>query len=571
MFDSLPQDAIEFSTWPWNKIEPYFRELAERPIEAATVAAWIKDWDRLAELLSEAYQRLWVATTVDTNDETAAGRYQQHLAEVYPQSQAASQALKERLLASGLEPAGFEVPLRNMRQQAEIYREENLPLLSQELELKTEYDKIIGAQGTLWRGQEVTLMQLQAVFMEPDRTKREEAWRLYSARWLEDRQSINDLWVRLLSVRRRLAENAGEPDYRAYRWKQMLRFDYTPEDCSQFHRAIEEVIVPAVARINEKRRLRLGLDRLRPWDLDMDSSGMLPLKPFDKVERLESGVAAMFARVDAQLADYFEIMRHEKLLDLENRRGKGPGGYCTEYSAVHRPFIFMNAVGIHDDVLTLLHEGGHAFHSFESAGLPYFLQREVGNEFAEVASMGMEFLASPYLGVEQGGFYSRQDTARARIEHLEAYLRFLPYMAVVDAFQHWAYTFPQAASDSNQCDEKWVELSGRYMPGVDWSGLENELATGWQRKAHIHQDPFYYIEYGLALLGAMQIWRNSLADQAGAVAAYRRALALGGSVPLPQLFAAAGARFSFDSATLRRTVELAEATIQSLEPQALGG
>jgi len=571
MFDSLPQDAIEFSSWPWKKISPYFRELSERPIDPTTVAAWIQDWDRLAELLSEAYQRLWVATTVDTCDEAAAGRYQQHLAEVYPESQAASQILKEKLLASGLEPAGFGVPLRNMRQQAEIYREDNLPLLSQELELKTEYDKIIGAQGVVWQGQEVTLMQLQAVFMDPDRKKREDAWRLFSARWLEDRQGINDLWGRLLSVRCQLAENADQPDYRAYRWKQMLRFDYTPEDCSQFHQAIEEVIVPVIERKNEKRRRRLGVDKLRPWDLDVDASGLPPLKPFEKVENLESGVAAMFARVDPQLADYFEIMRREKLLDLENRKGKGPGGYCTEYSAVRRPFIFMNAVGIHDDVLTLLHEGGHAFHSFESAGLPYFMQREVGNEFAEVASMGMEFLASPYLALEQGGFYNRQDTARARIEHLEAGLRFFPYMAVVDAFQHWVYTVPKAASNSDQCDEKWTELWRRFMPGVDWSGLDDELATGWQRKAHIHQDPFYYIEYSLALLGAMQIWRNSLTDQAGAVASYRRALALGGSVPLPQLFGAAGARFAFDSATLHQTVELSEATIQSLEQQALGG
>jgi oligoendopeptidase F len=259
------------------------------------------------------------------------------------------------------------------------------------------------------------------------------------------------------------------------------------------------------------------------------------------------------------------MMRREGLLDLDNRKGKAPGGYCTQFYAAKRPFIFANSVGLHEDVQTLLHEGGHAFHVFETRHIPYYQQLEIPYEFLEVASMGMEFLSGPYLGAEQGGFYSARDAARARSEHLEQTVLFWPYMAVVDAFQHWVYENHEAASEPANCDARWVELWERFMPGVDWDGLHEVMCTGWQRKLHIYQEPFYYIEYGLAQLGAGQVWRNSLRDPAGAVAAYRRALSLGGTVTLPELYAAAGARFAFDAATLKEVVTLIEKTLADLK------
>jgi len=258
-------------------------------------------------------------------------------------------------------------------------------------------------------------------------------------------------------------------------------------------------------------------------------------------------------------------MRQEGLLDLENRKNKAPGGYCTDYMAVRRPFIFMNAVKLHEDVQTLLHEGGHAFHCFEIARLPYIQQMSVGLEFAEVASMSMELLASPYLTADRGGFYTANDAARAIVEHLEFNITFWPYMAVVDGFQHWVYENPQAALDPARCDAQWAVLWKRFVPGVDYSGLEQEELTGWQRKLHIHQIPFYYVEYGLAQLGATQVWANALKDQAQAVASYRRALALGGTVTLPALYATAGAHFAFDADTLRAAVQLTEEQITRLE------
>ncbi len=566
MIDSLPKTAHEFMNWTWPQIEPYAKALAGRPLTAANLQGWLADWTQLGKLFAEVYQRLYVAITVDTTDKDAEARYHTFLDEIYPNVMATDQKLKEKLIASGLEPpAGFEVPLRNMKAEAALFREKNLPLLTEDRKLSAEYDKIIGAQTVQWDGKEVTLPQLRPVFQNPDRARREQAWRLGAARQLADREAINALWRKFMQVRRQLAANAAFADFRAYRWQQMLRFDYTPEDCASFHRAIEQVAVPAATRIYARRRERLGVATLRPWDLDVDPLGRPPLRPFEKVDELERKTAAIFQRVDPQLGAYFDIMRREHLLDLDNRKGKAPGGYCTEFHVEHKPFIFMNAVGLHDDVQTLLHEGGHAFHVFETRALPYIQQLDVGMEFAEVASMGMELLAAPYLPADEGGFYAKEDAARARIEHLEGAILFWPYMAVVDAFQHWVYTHHDAATDPANCDAKWAELWARFMPGVDWTGLEEEMKTGWHRKLHIHQVPFYYVEYGLAQLGAAQVWRNALSDQDGAVARYRRALALGGTVTLPEVYAAAGAKFAFDAGTLGEMVALMEHTIAELD------
>lgn len=556
----------EFTDWPWERIEPYYQDLLARPlVDAESAREWLEDWTRLNDLIREAFNRLSVATTVDTTDEEADRRFRQNLDEIFPRSQAFEQELKEKLLASGLAPEGMEVPLRNLRAEAELYREANLPLIGEEMKLGNDYDRLIGAQTVVWEGQELTISQLKPIYARPDRERRERAWRLAIARQLADRQAINDLWVRMLELRLEIAANAGKADYRAYKFQEMLRFDYSPDDCLKFHEAIEQVVVPAAEQIYARRKERLGFETLRPWDLDVNPLGREPLAPFHETQALVSGVQRVFDQVDPQLGRYFRIMKEESLLDLENRKGKAPGGYCTEFPASKRPFIFMNAVGLHDDVQTLLHEGGHSFHVFETAHLPYAPQLQIPTEFAEVASMSMELLAAPYLSRKDGGFYTESDAARARVEHLEGNLLFWPYMAVVDSFQHWVYTHPEVAADPANCDAAWGEQWNRFMRGVDWSGLDEARITGWHRKLHIFRYPFYYVEYGLAQLGAMQVWANALSDQAGAVAGYRKALSLGGTATLPQLFAAAGARFAFDAATLKSSVDLAMETIDRLD------
>jgi oligoendopeptidase F len=564
MFTTLPENYAEFMDWPWSRIEPFYTDLISRPPQPAAIADWLADWTRLANLVLERFQRSYVATTVSTVDTDAERCYRTFLEEIYPNANAADQKLKEALLASGLEPDGFAVPLRNMRAEAALFRKANLPLLSQELKMASEYDAIAGAQTIQWEGNELTVSQMRPIYQSADRAKRESAWRLTAERQLADRPKINELWGRFIALRRQITANAGLDSYRDYRWRQMLRFDYTPDDCAAFHRAIEQTVVPAARRIYEKRRSKLGVETLRPWDLSVDITGLPPLQPFQSPEELVEKAEAVFRRVDPALGANFHTLRVEGLLDVENRKNKAPGAYCVPYPVTRRPFIFANSVGLHDDVQILLHEAGHSFHVFESIHLPYHLQLDVPMEFAEVASMSMELLGSPYLTADQGGFYTPAEAARARVEHLESLILFWPYMAVVDAFQHWVYTHIDAAADPAACDAAWGQLWARFMAGVDWSGLEAEKETGWQRKLHIHQIPFYYVEYGLAQLGAVQVWANSLKDPAGAVAAYRRALSLGGTVTLPELYAAAGARFAFDADTLGAAVSLLETTIDHL-------
>jgi oligoendopeptidase F len=565
MKNKLPTQPQEFMEWSWPQIEPFYLELHRGPLTKEDITGWLKNWSHLAGLVHETYQRLFVEITTDTTDAQARQRYDRFLDEIFAPAEAAEQKLKEKLLKSRMHVANFEIPLRNIQAEVETFNKSNLSLLAKELKLKAELESIIGKQTVSWQGKELTLTQLQAVYRQPDRHLRERAWRISADRWLEDRQAINGLWRKLLDLRNRQAANAGLPDYRAYCWKKLLRFDYTPKDCLGFHRAIEQVAVPAARKLYERRRQKLGLDRLRPWDLNVDPAGQQPLKPFERTEELEEGVLRMLERLDPGLGEYFEIMRRGGLLDLENRKNKASGGYCTEFMVSKRPFILMNAIGVQEDVQTLLHEAGHAFHVFEIGSLPYFHQKRIGLEFMEVASTSMELLAAPYLARDRGGFYSQTEAARARIEFLEEAIRFWPYMAVVDAFQHWVYENPRLAAHPDNCDACWGELWERFIIGVDWSELDAERLTGWQRKLHILQDPFYYIEYGLAQLGAFQVWQNACEDQIGAVKAYRHALALGGTVPLPELFKAVGARFSFDADTLQQAVDMGMRTIDELE------
>lgn len=550
-----PEDLID---WDWSRYEPYYNDMAGCSLTAASVDGWLEDWTIVNESLEEQYARLYVATAVNTADSAARQRFDNFIDAVYPPAEAVSQTLKQKLLASGLQPDGFEIALRNLRAQADLFRSENLPLFAEETKLSNQYDQIIGAQTVLWDGQELTPAQLAPIYQEPERHVREKAWRAAFERQLADRGAINDLWQKSLALRLKIAYNAGKPDYRAYRWQELLRFDYTPADCRSFYNAIEQVVVPAALRVYDLRRQRLGVSSLRPWDLDVDPLNRPPLRPFKDEAELKTRIAAILHKVDAQLGAYFDILVNENLLDLENRKNKAPGGFCTDYPAIKRPFIFMNAVGLQGDVQTLLHESGHAFHAFESSKLRFAQQRAAPMEFAEVASMSMELLASPYLAADQGGFYSQADARRALVEHLEGMITFWPYMAVVDAFQHWVYENPGDASDPMQCDNTWSKLWERFMPGVDWSGLEEFKVTGWQRKLHILVNPFYYVEYGLASLGAVQVWRNALENQANAVAIYRQALGLGGTLTLPKLYQAAGARLAFDTEILYGAITLIE-------------
>ena len=560
----FPKTTEELLAWTWAEIEPLYKKLAKVEINALNVEAWLADWSRLSEAVTEQNNRWAVATTVNTADKEADKKYSENIDAIFTPSHPYDQGLKEKLLASGLTPAGMEIPLRNMRAEVAQYREANLSLLAEEQKLSNDYDEIVGAQTAGWNGKERTFTEMQKMLVEEgDREVREVSWRLMRERMLDDRPAIHEMWRKLFTLRQEIAANTGKPDYRAYVWEQKARFDYSPTDCKIFHTSIEKVVVPAASRVYERRKKKMGIDSIRPWDEYVDPLGRPALRPFRRITQLTSGAANIFDRVDPLLGQYFRTMMQENLLDLKSRKHKAEGAYCTFFELARKPFIFMNAVGIHYDVQTLLHESGHAFHSLEAAHLPYIMQRNAPMEFQEIASLGMELLAAPYLA--ESGLYTPAEAARARIETLEDILLGWPYMALVDAFQHWIYENPTRGADPKKCDAKWNKIHARFIPDVDYSDIEIYRPTQWHRQGHILQSPFYYIEYGMAQLGAVQVWANALKDQAAAVQSYRHALSLGATVSLPELYAAAGAKLSFDRKTLQSAVDLIESQIAELE------
>jgi oligoendopeptidase F len=572
MKNGLPTDPIEFSEWDWDQIAPHANGLLRRRLTLSSIDEWLADWSALARLIAESFNRLYIRTTTHTNDRANHARFRKYSEEVMPKAREFEQRMKTRLLESGLRPKGMAVPLRRMRSDSAIYRPENLPLRTKCEALEAEYNELTGSRTFDWDGEKVDQAQVFGKLGDLDRGVRERAWRAIAACLESQRTETDRIWVQLLDLRQQMARNAGFKDYRSFHWRELARFDYTPQDCRVFHDGIAWVVIPAVQRLAEKRKRGLSLDTLRIWDdfwhLRPDPLGRLPLKPFKSAAELTTIAERVFTGVDPELAAYYRILRDEGLLDLEARAHKAPVGYMCELPASKRAFIFTVAVGLHLDVDTHLHESGHAFHVFESAGWPcHYQSMQDYNpvEFVELGSMAMELLGSPYLGMDRGGFYTESQLAQARLEHLEQLLEFWPYMAVVDAFQHWVYENPDAAHDTRQCDEVWASLQRVFRPHIDWTGLEDTLRVSWRLQDHIMTVPFYYVEYGMAQLGAVGVWANALKDQAGAVKAYRKALSLGNTTSLPDLYKAAGVKFAFGATDLRRAVELIESAIAEIE------
>jgi oligoendopeptidase F len=549
----------------WSTVQPHVEALLAAPLDEAAVDGWLRQWNALAETLAEAEAQIYRDVTENTADAAAEQRFEHFVREIEPQVQVAEQALKQRLLAvEGYQPGeDTALLLRRFRNEAQLFRAENVPLESELALLSNQYNKIVGGMSVAWQGEELTLPQANSRLQEPDRAAREALWRKIMQRYLAARDAIDELYLKMLPLRRQSATNADFETYRALRWQQLARFDYTPDDAFTFHDAIEHEVVPLATQLYQKLADRLGIDGLRPWDTEADPYGE-PLRPFSAATELEAGGQRIFDQVDPVLAGYFRAMQ-DGYLDLASRAHKAPGAYCNVFPVSAKPYIFMSAVGTHNDVTTLLHEGGHAFHYMESLRQPLLWNQNAPMEFCEVASMSMELLSAPYLAAEQGGFYSEAEARRAYADQLRKIVLFLPYMAVVDRFQHWVYTEAPAELTPADLDRTWAGLWDRYLPGIDYRDLQAEKESGWQRKGHIFEAPFYYIEYGLAQLGALQVWRNALADQTQAVADYRAALALGYTRSLPELFAAAGARFAFDRQTVGELMALVAEQLALLE------
>ena len=540
----------------WSAVEPLFRRLESQAAlctSADDLEQWIRDVGELGSVLDEERARRYIAKTCHTTDATAEKSYLQFIEVIDPALKPWVFELAKRFLShpcrSALPRFRYEVFDRATALQVDLFRPENIPLETEEARLGNEYNKLSGSLTVEFRGEERTLVAMGRFQEEPAREVREEAWRRVAARRLADADQVENLFDQLLAVRHQIARNAGFQDYVGYAFRMRGRFDYTPEDCLRFHDAIEGEVLPLLREVQSDRRIRLGVESLRPWDLAVDPLNRPPLRPFSDPARLETGTQEIFDRMDPVLSEGFRTLRDLRLLDLQNRKGKAPGGYQYTLSEARLPFIFMNSVGVQRDIETMLHEAGHAFHALACRGDDVSLYREPPIEFCEVASMAMELLGSEHLEV----FYSPTDALRARRVHLEGIIGVFPWIATIDAFQHWLYRHPGHSRAERRA--AWESLMDRFGGDVDWSGLEESRAHLWHKQMHLFLNPFYYVEYGIAQLGALQVWANSRSDSRKALQDYQAGLALGGSRPLPELFERAGCRFDFGRETVRPLIQ----------------
>jgi oligoendopeptidase F len=538
---------------------------APRCKSADHLQRWLLDAGELSAALDEEGSLRSIAMTCHTDDAEAEKAFLLFVEQIEPRVKPRQFRLAEIYLRH---PARRKLPQdrwfvfdRNARLQVELYRRENVPLETEEARLGQQYQKLCGSLTVPFRGAERTLAQMGRYLEEPDRPLRQEAWELTANRRLREAERFEDIFEQLLKLREKIAANAGYPNYLEYAFQMRGRFDYTPADCRKFHDAVEKEIMPVVKQLQSERRGHLGLQSLRPWDLSVDPLNRPSLKPFEKVEDLVAGAQKIFDQIDSRLAADFQMMQRLRLLDLDNRKGKAPGGYQSTLSESRLPFIFMNAVGIHRDVETILHEAGHAFHAVAARREELHAYRTAPIEFCEVASMSMELLGSEFVEA----FYPEAEARRARRDHLEGIVAIFPWIATVDAFQHWIYSHPGHSRAERR--QAWLGLMDRFGGEVDWSGYEEARANLWHRQLHIFLHPFYYLEYGIAQLGALQVWANSRRDKRRALRAYQRALALGGSRPLPELFAAAGCRFDFTRRAIKPLMRLVNSELTMLKSE----
>jgi oligoendopeptidase F len=530
----------------WAELFPLFDRLeadAARADTAAELEKWLLNWGELSAALDEEGARRYIAMTCHTDNDEAEKAYLHFVEQIEPELKPRQFALARLLvthpLTGSLPEPRYAVLLRDARVQVELFRPENVALETEEARLSQQYQKLSGSLTVQFRGEEKTLVQMSRYQEETDRALREEAWQAVARRRLAERDAFEDIFDRLITLRGKIAANAGFANYRDYAFRRLGRFDYGPQDCVQFHDAVEQEVMPILRRMQSERHEQLRVEPLRPWDMGVDPQGRPPLKPFTGVEEMMDRTQAIFDQLDGELADGLRQMRTLKLLDLANRKGKAPGGYQSTLAEARLPFIFMNAVGLQRDVETILHEAGHAFHALATREEDVYAYRNAPIEFCEVASMSMELLGNEH--VEQ--FYAPAEAQRARRVHLEGIIAVLAWIAAVDAFQHWIYTHPGHARAERAA--AWAALMDRFGGEADWSGWEEARSYLWHRQLHIFIHPFYYIEYGIAQLGALRVWANAKRDRAGALQAYKAALKLGGSRPLPELFAAAGCPFDF--------------------------
>lgn len=556
----LPTD---FTVTDWNALEPYFKELLERDISSKEkLEQWLKDQGELEAVVNEDFCWRQIKMTCDTENKELENAFNYFCLEIQPKIQPYSDALNKKMLASPalveLDQEKYFTYLRGVKKSIELFREENIPLQAEMAVLQQQFGQITGAMMVTVNGQEYTLQQAGKFLESHDRKLREEVYMKIVQRRMEDKEKLDELYDKLISIRNTEAKNAGFNNYRDYRFKELGRFDYTKEDCFKFHDAVKQHVLPIVNKIHERRKKALGVDSLRPWDIEAEPAGTEPLHPFKTGDELLEKSVACFKKLRPFFGDCLEKMKTMHHLDLESRKGKAPGGYNCPLAESGAPFIFMNAAGQMHDVTTMVHEGGHAVHSFLAHHLELNGFKEYPMEIAEVASMAMELFS---MDQWETFFSNEEDLKRAKIHQLERVITIFPWIAIIDKFQHWVYEHP--AHSHEERTAAWANILNEFKDDViDYSGLDLYRSYAWQRQLHLYEVPFYYIEYGIAQLGAIGMWMQYKENKEQALDNYCKALSLGGTKTLPELYKAAGLEFDFSPGKIKVLMDFVNAEME---------
>ena len=549
----------------WEALEPIFKELSDRPINSAEeLEQWLRDGSELGAAIEEDFAWRYIRMTCDTTDEGLLEKFQYFATEIEPKIAPYSNELNKKLVSSEwvdkLDQNKFFIYLRGVKKSLELFREENIPIQTEIQVEQQKYQGISGAMSVHIGDKEFTLEQASVFLKDTDRAKRREVWEKITARRLQDKDTLDKLFDHLRALRHKVALNAGFENFRDYMFQALGRFDYTPQDCYAFHEAIEKEIVPILREQAEKRKEALNLDALKPWDMDVDISGKPALKPFKNGEDLIEKSIQCFTNISTYLGERLEIMKDNHLFDVESRKGKAPGGYNYPLSETGAPFIFMNSANTFRDLTTMVHEGGHAVHTFLTADLELNDFKHCPSEVAELASMSMELISMDNWNVY---FDNEEDLKRAKRDQLFDVLKTLPWVAVVDQFQHWIYTNPDH-TDQERTDA-WIQIYEPFGAGfADWSGNEKAEANLWQKQLHIFEVPFYYIEYGMAQLGAIAVWKNYKENPEKGLQQYLDALKLGYTKTIKEIYETAGIKFDFSAAYVKELAEFVKGEMDKL-------
>lgn len=536
----------DFSVTSWDLLKPYFTELEQRPLNSASeLEKWLKDYSELSAVISENMAWRYIKMTCDTANTELRDSFNDFVQNIEPHMAPIANDLNKKLMETPfkteLTKTGYDIYLRGIKNSIDLFREENIPLNTQLQELEQQFGEINGAQSIEYNGETITLQRASVYLKDLDRGIREIVYHKVQKRRSEDETALNELFTKLVKLRHQVAVNAGFRNYRDYKHQSLARFDYTVQDCLNFHEAVKLHAVPLINEHDKKRKEKLQLADYRPWDTAVDEESLPPLKPFANAQELVDRTIECFNKLDPFFGESIDTMQKMNRLDLDSRLGKAPGGYQYPLYETDVPFIFMNSVGLHRDLVTMVHEGGHAIHSFLDFGLEILDFKSPPSEVAELASMSMELMSMEHWDVF---FKTEEELKRAKRQQLESVMDTLPWIAAIDRFQHWIYLNPEHTVEERY--EEWERIIRDFgSKEINYKGLEDNLRRRWQVQLHLFEVPFYYIEYGFAQLGAIAVWRNYKRNPKKAVEDYKKALALGYTKSIPQIYEAAGVKFDF--------------------------